>query len=419
VKLEALSSVAVEPANPRSNEHIRPNQERYTLDSSGRTEVIFLRENDTIYFPEAGATTSVTLKYTASEVQVDSSVAADAEVPESVNPYDTSPVGIQPPPAEEDETDDEDLDRAITVGATLSNNEHRSQATPMPSLSRSEIVQETPTANRSYMATELAREGKTIELTDAADADEAVDEAVLEDGQVDASHSAEDQDGDTVMAAPGLDLQSVPKVAANETAPQDVEPSIFNGSAKQEEAHPAVPTSTEVSDHSSLFGDGSLKGSKGKTGSQPSTQPRPKRATRIINVAAQISETGLRKNKRKLVDTEEDPAEASTHTTKRTKKTPNGTQDSALSSGTPVSRRKSPATKLRRRVSTSELNALLSQSPPATPISDLELDWQDYPPNVAFSNSALAEMENLKKFIRAREGAIVEDVAVEKCNVLW
>jgi hypothetical protein len=146
------------PYNPRSSERIQPNQEQYKLDSSGRTEVIFLRDNDKVYFPEAGPTINVTLKYADSEVQVNSSVTADAEVAESVDQHSTSPNGVPAAPAESDETedDDEDLDNTITATATLSN-ERRTEATPMPSMPRSEIVQETPATNRTYMKKDQTR----------------------------------------------------------------------------------------------------------------------------------------------------------------------------------------------------------------------------------------------------------------------
>jgi len=205
---------------------------------------------------------------------------------------------------------------------------------------------------------------------------------------VDASHSPEVQDENTSGAAPGLNLRSVPKVAAKEAT-------------KQSNVHPAVSTSTDVSKRGSLFGDGNPKDSKEEPGYQ------------VDNVLpGETPRSGLSNNKRKFEDDERPKTPILTPSPKRIKRSHKSTQDSASSSPGKGRRLHS--------VSPHEVNQLIEVSRANSPApSTLILEDMDDVARVAFSNSAVSELDNLKKFLRSHGGVIVEDPMKEECNLLW
>jgi hypothetical protein len=134
VKLEAVTDpVFILPGQVHRS---APSIARFELQpqSSGRSEAIFLRHGDVLSFPRSAS--HLTCQWTDSEVQVNSSAAADI----------TNIVGTSA-----DETEDEEEDpKEPTINALLVNRK-RSQprATPQLSNQRSTtIVQETPTAAR-------------------------------------------------------------------------------------------------------------------------------------------------------------------------------------------------------------------------------------------------------------------------------
>ncbi|KAF2470184.1 uncharacterized protein BDR25DRAFT_287961 [Lindgomyces ingoldianus] len=169
VKLEALNDdLAIQPARPRNCVGIDAPVEMYTLNQRATngnpvpTEIIFLREDDKIYWTKTGG--NLTLRYNPSEVQVNSSETGQAEIPLSEELDETHVLpSREDSRAESEETEDEDLDQTITAAAI-------SRATPHPSAARSEVVQETPTANRVTQAAEWAsKAAKNVVTSDTVE----------------------------------------------------------------------------------------------------------------------------------------------------------------------------------------------------------------------------------------------------------
>ena len=105
----------------------------------GRTESIFLRHGDVLNFPSLGS--SLTCKWTDSEVQVNSSAADPVHVAGSSDAKRT-------PKTPEEDTEDEDLDRHRITKSTQRQSKKHPRATPQLVEQRSLVIQETPTATR-------------------------------------------------------------------------------------------------------------------------------------------------------------------------------------------------------------------------------------------------------------------------------
>lgn len=130
VKLQQLGpgDVYIRPAHPRRGVDAGLALEEYTLSgSSGASEIMLLRDNDSIYAP--GTSSCLKLVWYEPEVQVNSSLTAET------NPH------LTVDGEESDTEDDDDLDLTIMVQT----NPH---ATPAASIARTDIVQETPQAMR-------------------------------------------------------------------------------------------------------------------------------------------------------------------------------------------------------------------------------------------------------------------------------
>jgi hypothetical protein len=125
----------VSPGSPRKDSSNDPPTEQYTIlpETNGRTEIILLRANDSISSP--GTTGRFSLVWKAPHVQVNSSVTADREIPES----EDQPVQGTAGSRDEETEDDDDLDRTVMIAM-----EPSTRLTPLLPASR-EIVQETPT----------------------------------------------------------------------------------------------------------------------------------------------------------------------------------------------------------------------------------------------------------------------------------
>ncbi|KAF2000969.1 hypothetical protein P154DRAFT_522231 [Amniculicola lignicola CBS 123094] len=154
VKLQAgTSDLCVKPAHPEMH-IIEPYSEEYLLkraEKNGCYESILLRNKDSIFLP-GKAKAAFTMTWTPSEVLVNSSENADAEVPESEDVHEETGQGEGARESSAETEDEEDLDR--TIGPTDVDIESRhavvaARNTPVPSVPRTQIVQETPTTERA------------------------------------------------------------------------------------------------------------------------------------------------------------------------------------------------------------------------------------------------------------------------------
>ncbi|KAI8943115.1 hypothetical protein NX059_001146 [Plenodomus lindquistii] len=177
--------------------------------SEERSEILILRHDDVIRFPKSAS--SVVCKWTASEVQVNSS-AAEMKVT-------TEPTSIGNAASPEEETDDEGLNEATEI-ATVA---HQPKATPTPHLShqRSVIVQETPTADRVVGVTEFSKtmatkQDETISLGHAdssAVADSVEDEEDADTYSTAHTRTAQSGDAQSVTIIGQLENTTEPVLA--------------------------------------------------------------------------------------------------------------------------------------------------------------------------------------------------------------
>ncbi|KAF2851726.1 hypothetical protein T440DRAFT_422351 [Plenodomus tracheiphilus IPT5] len=180
VKLEAVREpLIIVPSHPHapiiavSARDPQPIHYELQPSSEQRSEIIILRHSDVIRFSRQ--VPSLTCKWIAAEVQVDSS-AADAGAADPSFQNDNAA-------RTESETEDENLDQA-TQDAMAS---LPPKATPVPRLSnqRSIVVQETPTADR-VVGTMEASNGLETNEDDSASAGDAASSGVTDSAEVDA-----------------------------------------------------------------------------------------------------------------------------------------------------------------------------------------------------------------------------------------
>lgn len=116
-----------------------PSPDAYMLQPSTKdySQTIILREKDVVRSSRVPNSQIVLIRGDGTQVQVSSSVS-ESHAPVSNEADDAIDTGDV---TEED--GDEDLDQPSKTGLSMS------RATPLPSAARTEVVQETPTANRS------------------------------------------------------------------------------------------------------------------------------------------------------------------------------------------------------------------------------------------------------------------------------
>lgn len=146
VKLHHVSDVfRIVPGCPAKDDNAQPPTEQYILrpETEEHSEVIYLRNGDTIYSERAPI--GLTLRRNQPQVQVNSSVTAEGEIP--ISDYLKTRGDVDQREQEtEDESEDEAFDQTALPGINGKHDVARS--TPLLSASRSEVVQETPTIDR-------------------------------------------------------------------------------------------------------------------------------------------------------------------------------------------------------------------------------------------------------------------------------
>ena len=139
VKLHAVGTpLKVTPGSPHKEASADPPTEEYTLEpkTNDQTEIILLRANDSVSSSRASG--RLALAWKVPQVQVNSSVTAEGEIPDSEDQH----VQGSASNLEEETEDEESLDRPVANAVHLS-----SGSTPLLSASR-EVVQETPNVGR-------------------------------------------------------------------------------------------------------------------------------------------------------------------------------------------------------------------------------------------------------------------------------
>ncbi|KAF2262857.1 hypothetical protein CC78DRAFT_618197 [Lojkania enalia] len=151
VKLEALED-GVSIQAPTSTSHGQNGPPNPILKLERRTmyfvQTVLLRPNDKIHLLQGAIT--LTLVWEQPEVQVNSSATGEGAISESANDSTHDILKLDEYPGQSKETEDgeEDLDQTSRAVNGTQSNRAGSRSTPAPSIPRTEVVQETPTANR-------------------------------------------------------------------------------------------------------------------------------------------------------------------------------------------------------------------------------------------------------------------------------
>jgi hypothetical protein len=345
--------------------HLQPTKddmpvESYNLKplSDGHAEIIFLRENDRILLSKT--TASIKLAWDSSEIQVNSSMNGE-EIPESDDVHTK----------EDEETEDEDLDRTVATIRPISH------STPMPSIARSDVIQETPTADRVNQMTDFS-----VSVNNRTD---AVDNTP--------------PPGNTVWNA------------ASETFSTALTKPIEVATENVEETQLQVEESLLEDPPEAAAGDSTPNSSDGKSVTE--AMPEFQRSTKKMHPAVMITKKFHRpilKRKSPVPDIETlSNASSSGRPSKRIKKNDDGDSDEVVK----------PTVKRKKRVTLDVQDTTPKStrgSPPSTADEGL---YKGSKPRVALSNSGIPTTGNTIKFLKKHGGSLVENVKGDACNILW
>ncbi|CAI6332728.1 unnamed protein product [Periconia digitata] len=153
---------------PSKGSPVKPSLEGYILQPSTqkRSEVMLLREKDTIKSSHVPNFHLVLARGNPTQVQVSSSVSQIPDSEEVRNENNDA--------GEATEDDEEDLDTTIKVAQSIS------RSTPLPSAARTEVVQETPTADRSLFGPHPA---ETFSTAPTKPEDDSMEDQETPDGR--------------------------------------------------------------------------------------------------------------------------------------------------------------------------------------------------------------------------------------------
>jgi hypothetical protein len=378
VKLEAIDDI-LQIAAGQGNVGITsadPSTERYVLSPAGeRSEILLLRHGDVVHTAKSSST--ITCRWSASEVQVNSS-AADAVVAESVDANGNTETP-------EDETEDEDLDKSPPAVLATQSKSQQSRATPMSHLShqRSIVVQETPTALRTLepshypvaLGTEESlsasvEESRPLEVAEQVDTEEAFSTArTTGDSQRKAAQhvaiTIQNLQPPQSQDAKGLAEQLAPEVIGA-SDDDDVQ-----ASTRTSRKRPSPATDGKDPETDSEPVGRSSKRAKKTADSQDDTQD-----SRLSNVDVEIPlQAAAKRRGRKPL--------AASRTTEAAEATPSKSQRS------------------------SQRSATISADAYEGPI-----------PRVLLSNSSITKSSQAARFLKKQGGALVDSMT-DQFNILW
>lgn len=388
--------------------------EPYLLESSvDQKEIMLLRAGDTISFPnrpDLGVTLALQLIRSAGEVQVDSSVAAAAtsvsEVQKDHHGEDNSATS-----GDASETEDEDLDRIDAVPATGSRGA-RSQNTPAPAVSRSPVIQETPTFNRI----------NAIEANDNSDGATAAPETEneLQADITDISPSLRD----TIEATPTASRDRPDYLPQMTESLEDTSCALWKPSigdivvSKEHDDESPIDHSKARADHVLESAQPTPSDAKPSSACTTDTSKfehiETKRASRALPmVVAKEAKGGLKRKSSAALDT------ATPIRAKRSKSVPDAPMANPPSTVKKAPSRETPQSKKTNPPKDRSEQGTLSSSARSSSTPSPEDIWQGEPPKVAFSNSAIPSMVMMMKFLRQHGGSAVDTVQKGKCDLLW
>ncbi|KAF2654609.1 hypothetical protein K491DRAFT_659771 [Lophiostoma macrostomum CBS 122681] len=360
-----------------SSAHTGPTEPSYLLNTSTSesSEIILLRKDDKVCVPRVNK--RLILKHNSAEVQVNSSVAADAEVPESEKHQVDSELLRHLEQDEASDTQDEDLDQPqMAVAATHSKKAEVSRTTPTASVPRTQVVQETPAVDR-VLAEVVVSSKKDDEGSTTGETPSAEDTAIRS----------------TELFSAALSEPS--KITENET----IEGPDMTTETSQIAPKDVTPTGDEESNELSA------------------ASPKPQKA-RSKKVTVQIQKRSSRKRGSQELDA---PSNGSAMTPTRPPKRPRRSNAASQAEDTTeveTSTRKSAMSTRKGRLSNVQPSPSPQPSNDTRQSFDPEDQWVGPKPVVAFSNSAMPEQAAIMKFFKNQGGTKVESIKEGECNIL-
>lgn len=460
IKLEAVAdSVLISPGKPRFHSESYPKSEKYAL--SRRTpreqsEIIFLREDDKVYF--TAAKSRLSLEFGLEEIQVTSSAFAEANSSartELAEPWasECKALPAEAPHQEQKPTEEDDV---VVSRSFVRDGVTPSRSTPNASVARSEVVKETPASRPKFFqvsdlsdSVEPRREGEqngdistcAEPFTSLGDhvrpSNESTDpkEGLLANNSV--SNPLQDS-GDEVeefSAAPVGKSQQNPSERADcpeMSGPQMPHPSAGSMEKSQRLGDiQGTPTAKYFldtpSDSSPRLGSPDPYGDVGDDADEATTEdeegdktPRPQAPVRRVLDRVCIPKPKPRQSSKRAIS--EAPDETSDiPPKKRARKSNKNSQDSHLSDIVIDGQFEQSKSKL--RVQRRPLSGIIeTPSPdvaqgPQQSVTDDDL-YKGPAPKVVFSNSAVSDKSQLMKFLRKHGGSVTERVEEGVANVL-
>ena len=422
---------------------------RHSINS--RSEIIFLREDDVVYFPSVESRLALVLEF--DEIQVNSSAPAEAPGLQDLDPQLLASKKLS------QEQSFFKNDEVIIVHS----NPHALPlpgSTPIPSVSRSEVVEETPASKhkqfRFVETSSFTASRQESEVTGDYSVvflhyNEHAEGPQLVDGSADPKHSlpsiepltsrsqSSDNEVERFSTALAGVSQQKPTASDNgaieETGPIEEHHSHSTASQEMPESpEDDIPTSAEpsfnpTSNFTPILGlSGVAGGAEDSTEDEDEPEEMPRRGRRVLD-GVHIPSPNKSAKKRPspspspsiMLDTDEEVRGLlyTRRPIKRTKTTDDHSQDSR--SEIVDTRLQDSIPKVQRQPFSDTTETPTPVVPQASQKSIAEKDLynDEEPPRVVFSNSTVSDKPQLLKFLNKHGGSVVDKVSETDSNVLW
>jgi len=457
VKLEAIANdVIISPVMTRQHQQTPLVSEVYQLKRhsiNSRSEIIFLREDDVVYFPSVESRLALILDF--DEIQVNSSVPAEASELQDLDP---------PLLASKKLSQEQSSSKNDEVIIVHSNPQHAlplPRSTPILSVSRSEVVEETPASKhkqfRFVETSSFTASRQESEVTGDYSViflhyNEQVEGPQLLNGSADPKHShpsiepltshSQSSDNEVQRFSTASAGMSQHKPAASDNgAIEDTgltgEHQSHSTTSQEMPESPEdddIPTSAEPSFNPTSDFTPIVRFSDVAGGAEDSTEDEdeheeiPRRGRRVLE-GVHIPSPNKSAKKRPspspsiMLDTDEEVRGPlyTRRLIKRTKTTNDRSQDSRLEEIVVDTRLQGSISKVRRQSlsDTAEIPTPVVPQASQKLIAEKDLYNHEEPPRVVFSNSTVSDKTQLLKFLHKHGGSVVDKVSETDSNVLW
>ena len=424
---------------------------RHSINS--RSEIIFLREDDVVYFPSVESRLALILDF--GEIQVNSSAPAEASELQDLDPQLLESKKL---------SQEQSFSKNDEIIIVHSNPQHAlplSGSTPIPSVSRSEVVEETPASKhkqfRFVETSSFTASRQESEVTGEYSVvflhyNEHAEGPQVLDGSADPKHSlpsieplmsrsqSSDNEAERFSTASAGVSQQKPTASDNsaieETGPTEEHQGHSTASQKMPESPEdddipisAKPSFNPTSDFTPILRLPDVAGgAEDSTEDEDEPEEMPRRGRRVLEGVHIPSPNKLAKKRPSpspsiMSDTEEEVRGLlyTRRPIKRTKTTNDYSQDSRLEEIVVDAHLPGSIPKAQRQSLSDTAETPTSVVPQALQKSIAEKDLYNHekPPRVVFSNSTVSDKPQLLKFLHRHGGYVVDKVSETDSNVLW